>query len=131
VISGGTSETTGLATTDGSSAFVGPWYSPLDAALNTEANAQVAVGAGTMAGFRAYLNNPPNNGGGTQSYTVTVRKNGADTTITCTMTEAVNTCTSASSVAFASGDLLSVRITAASTSGPVTGGRFSWVATFK
>ena len=91
----------------------------------------VAVGAGTLSGFRAYLNNPPNSGLGTQSYTVTVRKNGADTTIACTMTEAAHTCTSASSVAFVNGDLLSVRITAESTLGLVTGGRFSWVAAFK
>jgi hypothetical protein len=103
----------------------------LTSAFNTEATVQTPVSAGTMSGFRGFLNDPPNNGGGTQAYVVTVRKNGVDTAITCTISEAARTCSSASSVAFLEGDLLSVRITATSTSGPVTDGRFTWVATFK
>jgi hypothetical protein len=104
---------------------------PFVSTLNTEANVQVRMTAGTMSNFRAMLHEAPNDGGGTQTYTVTVLKNGTDTTITCTMSEDTQTCSSASTVVFATDDFLSIRVTATSTAGTVNRSRFAWVANFR
>jgi hypothetical protein len=66
--------------------------------------------------------------GAGNSWTVTVRKNGASTAVTCSVTNPNLTCTDTThSVAFAAGDLLDILVVGIST--PTTA-RITWVATY-
>jgi hypothetical protein len=119
----------------GTSAFFGPWVSPINgAANNTQTNATVVVNAGTLSNFRVFVNEAPQNGGGTQSLTITVLRNGVDTGVACTISETQTQCadtTAPTSETFNAGDTLVVRVTANSTGGPnVTVDDLVWVADF-
>jgi hypothetical protein len=58
------------------------------------------------------------------SWTITVRKNGANTPVTCTIASPATTCNSgALSAAFAAGDLISVQVTTANAAAART---WSW-----
>jgi hypothetical protein len=61
--------------------------------------------AGTFEGFRARLSTAP----GLGEWTFTVRKNGADTGITCTISGAATSCAAGSSGSFVEGDTMSVK----------------------
>ena len=58
----------------------------------------------------------PNNGGGTQSYTFTVRLNGADTAITCAASETTPTCSDVTNeVSVVAGDLINLEVVSSGT----------------
>lgn len=66
---------------------------------------------GAMEGLYVYLAAAPDNGGGTQSYTFTLQKNGADTAITCSISETSTTCLDIiNSVSMVAGDTFSVKV---------------------
>lgn len=62
--------------------------------------------AGTLSDLRVRLDTAPGAG---KSYAFTVRKNGADTSVTCTVSEAATSCSDTTNTAiFFSGDLISI-----------------------
>jgi hypothetical protein len=79
----------------------------------TEANVQFAVvEGGTLSNFKVFVSVAPASG---KSWTFTVRKNAADTTVTCTITGSATSCSDTThSVGFVPGDLRSVKIVPAS-----------------
>jgi hypothetical protein len=105
--------------------FVGPFVDP-NAGQTTESIAQVSVkSAGTVSDLKALVNTAPGNG---NTWTVTVRKNGVNTAVTCTITNPNLTCTDTThSVAFAAGDDIDVLIFGTSTP---SAARLTWVATY-
>jgi len=80
-----------------------------DCAGTSEADAQLAMpAAGTVQELHATLDQAP--GGG--SITFTLRKNGANTPVTCTISgTATSYADSVNAVGFATGDLISVQMT--------------------
>jgi hypothetical protein len=63
--------------------------------------------ASTISDFRVRLNGSPGAG---NSYTFIVRQNGADTAVTCAITDAAISCAdTVNTVAFAVGDRISIR----------------------
>ena len=91
----------------------------------TEANVLQSMPiAGTMTNLFIRLDAAPS---GTKSYTFTVRKNGADTSLTATITGAATSGSNVvNSVSYSSGDTISVK--ASPTSAP-TAGAMKWTAT--
>lgn len=80
--------------------------------------------AGTLANL--YVRGDGTIGG--SSITYTVRKNGADTAVTCTMTSAQSTCSdTAHSVGFSAGDLISI---GTAKSGATTPQQTRWTASY-
>ena len=75
----------------------------------TEADAQLAMPAnGTMQEFHATVDQAP----GAGSIVFTVRKNGANTSVSCTISGTARSCAdSVNAVVFATGDLISVQMT--------------------
>jgi len=60
---------------------------------STESSAEFVVPEdGTLTNLRVDLSEDPMSGGGTDSYTFTVRLNGANTSLTCTIPEMATTC---------------------------------------
>ncbi len=81
--------------------------------------------AGTVGNFTVFLETAPSTG---SSWTLTLRKNGVDTAVTCTVSGTGQTCSDAThTVTFAAGDLVSVR--ESSVNGP-DGTAGQWTATF-
>jgi hypothetical protein len=78
---------------------------PLAAAAEADAQ-ETLIKSGTVTALKIQLAVAA--GGAGTSYTFTVRKNGADTSIACTITGAATTCTGTGSVSFAAGDLFSI-----------------------
>jgi hypothetical protein len=80
----------------------------LDEASPTESIAQQRVTeAGTLSQLSVRLDQNP--GTGSDQYTFTVRNNGSNTTVTCTITTPATSCTDTThSATFAVGDLLSI-----------------------
>jgi hypothetical protein len=75
--------------------------------------------AGTLSQFRVRANNGPDNGGGTQAYTVTLRLNNASTALTCLLSEASASCSdTTNSVAIAAGDAIAVQVQESGTGTP-------------
>jgi hypothetical protein len=73
----------------------------------TESNAQeTVIVAGTVTAMKIRLGGAA--GGAGSSYTFTVRKNGVDTNVACTIAVAATTCTGTGSASFAAGDLFSI-----------------------
>lgn len=62
--------------------------------------------AGTVSTLRAFTGAAP--GGSGNSWIVTVRKNGANTTLSCTISGSSQSCSAAGAISFASGDRLGV-----------------------
>ena len=85
--------------------------------------------SGTFSGLRVRLSGSPNNGGGTQTYTFTVRRGVgtgamADTSVTCAISETATTCNDLSnSFTVAAGDRIT--ISSAPTAGTPTA-RLAW-----
>ncbi|HVT58218.1 MAG TPA: LamG-like jellyroll fold domain-containing protein [Thermoanaerobaculia bacterium] len=83
--------------------FLMPWS---DTTSAIEANASVPLPSGTASKLVVSLTTEPGAGG---SATITIRKNGVDTALRCTISGIANTCSdTADSVTFSDGDLLSV-----------------------
>jgi hypothetical protein len=90
----------------GNNRFLIPWG---DTTSATEANANVPVPSGVARKLVVSLTVAPGVG---HSATVTVRRNGVGTSLTCTVVGAATTCAdTADSVAFSDGDLLSILYT--------------------
>jgi hypothetical protein len=88
----------------GSGVFLMPWDITQS---GTEGNVNVPVSSGTAS--KLILVVSPALGVG-QTATLTLRQNGADTALTCTIAASASSCTDlVDSVAFADGDLLSLR----------------------
>jgi len=67
--------------------------------------------SGTVSGFRIRTNVGPDSGGGTQSYTFTLRVAGSSTSLTCTIAEAATACNNlVNSAAINAGDPVSVQV---------------------
>lgn len=65
--------------------------------------------SGDISKLYVKLSGAPDNGGGTQSYVLTVRKNSTDTALTCTISEAQTTCEDKlNSFSVTEGDLISI-----------------------
>lgn len=81
--------------------------------------------AGTLANLKVFISVAPGAG---NSWTITARKNGASTTVTCTIANPNTTCSDTThTAAFAVGDTINVLIVG--TSAPTTA-RMTWVANF-
>jgi hypothetical protein len=76
--------------------------------LTAEADVQMPVkAAGTLSNFRVFLNAAPGPGA---SWTFTVRKNGANTGVSCPIVQPNTTCSSGATASFAVDDLLSIMV---------------------
>jgi hypothetical protein len=97
------------------------------ARVDTEANVQdVVAAAGTVKNFYFVIDTTP---AAARSWTLTVRKNGANTAVTCTISNPNTSCSDLThSVAFVAGDFISVAITASAPAPGGTPGR--WTAQF-
>jgi hypothetical protein len=86
---------------------------------------QVMPGAGTISTFNVRLNAAP---GGSTSYTFLIRRNNADTAVTCTITGSATSCADdVNSAGFLAGDLVSVRV---APSGGPSPRQMRWTARF-
>lgn len=84
----------------------------------TETDVQVPMPACTLRGLRVASNTVVAAG---QNCVITIRKNGVDQTITCTLTNASRLASDlANSVSFAAGDLLSIKVVSSATAGTHT-----------
>jgi hypothetical protein len=111
-------------TSNSATRFLAPFY--YAAASATEANDQIPTVAGVFSDFKVSLSGDP--GGGATQYAFTVRKNGVDTAIACTIAGTATVCSdAANTVTFAAGDLLSVRCIPSNTP---TVRRVAWSAKF-
>jgi hypothetical protein len=85
----------------------GNFLSPFNPSAGSEENTNIPVSAGTASKMFVNLGAPLTAG---QSVSLTLRQNGVDTALTCTVGAGESTCTNVgSSVEFADGDLFSVR----------------------
>lgn len=84
---------------------------------NTEAyRTEIAPVSGTFRKLRVSLSAAPDNGAGTQSYVIALRKNGSTQALTCTVSEANTTCQDESnSFTVAAGDRISILATPSGT----------------
>ena len=86
---------------------------------------QVIPIGGTLSNFYASWEAAP---GGTKNVTLTVRKNGADTSVKCTITGAATSCSdTTNSVTFSAGDRISIGATSTDAPG---GKKARWTARF-
>jgi hypothetical protein len=80
---------------------------------STESNVQIPLQAGSISNLQVSVITAPGSG---NSWTITVRKAGADTAVTCTISGSATTCSDTShSVSFTEGQLVSIETTPAST----------------
>ncbi|MCK1693740.1 host specificity factor TipJ family phage tail protein [Bradyrhizobium sp. 144] len=90
----------------------GTWYLGLFNAFASEASAQISMPACTVSRLDAAPLLPP---GGTETFVYTLRKNNADTAITCTVTgSAVSASDAAHTVAFTAGDNADIKVVVSS-----------------
>lgn len=123
IIGGGTGSANLSA---GADRFVPAFYSHVSA--SEDAVNQIMMISGEMSYLYVRLNNSP---GGTNSYTFTIRKNGLDSTLTCTILGSATSCSDtdpAHSVTFDAGDLISVK--AVPSSPAPTARAMRWTAKF-
>jgi hypothetical protein len=93
---------------------------------NAEATAQQFMPvAGTLSNFYVHLSGSPGNG---RSFTFFVRVDGADTVVTCSVSDANTSCSDTThSVAIGAGSLIAIRAVA---TGNPTARSFGWTALF-
>ena len=66
---------------------------------------------GTVAGLWVRVNTGPDSGGGTQSFTFTLRVGGVSTTLTCQIAETATACADvANSAAVTAGDIVALQV---------------------
>ena len=95
---------------------------------SVETNEQTVIPAdGTLDDLRITLQNAPDLGAGTQSFTFTLRVGAAGTTLGCAISETATTCTDSDGVAVTAGQLISFESVPANT--PTVGDAF-WTATW-
>ncbi len=91
-----------------------------------ETDSQILLPAGTVRNLNVKLSTAPGTG---NAWTMMVRKNASDTTITCTISDSSTSCAdSTNSAAYATGDLFSIRITPSS---PNASGHLYWSVSFQ
>jgi hypothetical protein len=119
ILAGGSDNTLSRTVTN----FLGPFSVGWSA---TESDVQYAVPiAGTMSKLAAVASVAPTGG---DSWAVTVRKNGANTSMTCTIASGTKRCDDGANTAtFAAGDLISVSVLGA---GNPAASSISWTATY-
>jgi hypothetical protein len=101
--------------------------SPSSTSTNGNATVQ-SNGSGTLSGFAVSLSGAPQNGGGTQSYTVVVMVDGSPSSITCTISESATSCTDTThSVVLVPGQTVNVRVTPAGSPNTASA---TWSATY-
>ena len=84
--------------------------------------------AGNVTKMTARVSLAPNNGGGTQTWTTTLRRNGTTATAaTCVISELETSCTFTGSAALSANDLLTLEVAPASTPAAA---QFMWVIEF-
>ncbi len=84
--------------------------------------------AGTLSKLRVNVTTAP--GASPRGWTIYVRKNGVNTTVTCSIGTGATSCTDIThTVTFAATDTLSLGITASATA-PTNLGRIGWVANY-
>jgi hypothetical protein len=83
--------------------------------------AQYLPASVTPTQFKCQVSAAPDNGGGTQSYTFTLRAGGADTDWTCTISEAETTCADTSGSALSTDVEVAISITPSGTPGTPRG----------
>jgi hypothetical protein len=117
---------TGEAASTGSARFYGPVFG---AGSSTESTVQGIVPvAGTVSDLVVAVANAPQNGGGTQKWTFSVRKNGSSSgAISCEISESATSCSSSTTLTFAAGDLISLSATPSGT--PQNWGSMRWSVT--
>jgi hypothetical protein len=94
----------------------------------TEANGQTPIPvAGTVTKLHGHVTAAPDNGAGTDTWSITLREAGADTAATCTISEAETDCSWTGSEAISAEALLGVEITPANTP---TAANVAWVFEF-
>jgi hypothetical protein len=100
--------TTTNAASNSSDTFLGPFLTSASTATESSVLQAVPI-AGTISNLAVDIGSAP---GGGRSWTFTIRKNGTtDTAVTCPISGGGGTsCTSSSSVTFAAGDQLSLRV---------------------
>jgi hypothetical protein len=108
--------------------YLGPGANKADAA---EAKVQGMVGGAdgttyTVASFRARIATAPGVG---KSWTFTVRKNGSNQAMVCSITGTATQCASATSFSVTAGDLLSVQVAAVNTPAGTSGVFVTWQLT--
>ena len=83
---------------------------------NERQRASLVPTAGRFYNLRVKLTGAPDNGGGTETYTFTLRKTLASTALTCTISETATTCEDVTNkVTYAAGDVVGFRVEPAST----------------
>jgi hypothetical protein len=83
------------------------YLSPFNPSAGSEENTNIPVAAGTASKMFVNVGSPL---GATQSVTITLRRNGVDTALSCTVAAGESSCTNVgSAVGFVDGDLFSVR----------------------
>ena len=72
---------------------------------------QVVAVAGTLSNFQVRIDGTAGAAASTRSYTMTVRQNGANTSVTCTILETATSCAdTTNTVTFAASDLISIGV---------------------
>jgi hypothetical protein len=88
-----------------------------DTSIEAKVQQVMAVG-GTFTGLTCFIVTPPS-----ADLTFTLRKNGADTTLTCTIPSGLNSASGTGSVAFSVGDLIDIRCPSSNV--PASAGSFA------
>ncbi len=84
----------------------GNFLSPFNPSAGSEENTNIPVSAGTASKLLVNVGTPLGAG---SSITLTLRRNGVDTALTCTVAAGESTCANSAEVVFVDGDLFSVR----------------------
>ena len=85
---------------------------------------------GTLSGLQVRQNGDSNNGGGTQTYTYTLMRNGsAEGAITCAISETATACSSAGTLGVSAGNTVSLRAGPSSNSPTARSVTWSFVIT--
>lgn len=93
--------------------YAHPWGSSFNATEN--ARDSLVAATGQLLALRVVLSAAPQNGAGSQTYSITVRLNGADTALGCTITEDETSCTDNANVAVSAAAEMGVEATPANT----------------
>ncbi len=125
IVGGGTG-TTNLST--GADTFV-PMFDS-ESGANESAVQQVLPTGGTLSGLRVRLDGIVGPVGSGETYTITMRVNGADTALACVLLEATTTCADlADTVTVAADDLVAIRVVPSAPSRP-SARSLRWTAQF-
>jgi hypothetical protein len=98
-----------------SARYLGPFQT--SAVSSSEPSVQQVIPvAGTVSNLFVRLGSTPNNGGGTQKWAFSVRKNASSSgAINCEITENESTCSSPTELSFSAGDQISLQATPSGT----------------